>query len=327
MHDLKTQNNKQPLHSLFKNHFHDKYSFDDFLTIGQAQDFSKTILIKHKKEKELYKPSKKLQSFLRFLNSYFFECLDINVNAVYSYRKEATVYQAVEKHAHSHYFFKTDIKNFFTSIDKSQIQALLKNSENHSPISDVKNYISNIVDMIIVNNHLPIGFASSPILSNALLYQLDNTLEEHTKENEIIYTRYSDDLIFSSNNPQKIAELQSQIVHIIDDCSQGKFKLNTKKTRAFSKGGKIKLLGLVILPNGKVSVDAVIKEQISTLLHLFLTNKKAFTDYVGGDYEKGLLLTSGKLNYAKSIDTDYLIKLRKKYGNFIIDFFIHQSFK
>lgn len=60
--------------------------------------------------------------------------------------------------------------------------------------------IERIVYLCTLNNRLPVGFASSPSISNFFFYDYDNLIESYCREKKYIYSRYSDDLIISSQS-------------------------------------------------------------------------------------------------------------------------------
>jgi hypothetical protein len=84
---------------------------------------------------------------------------------------------------------------------------------------------------------------------------------------------------------------------------------------------------MVILPNGKVSVDIKFKKEAEVKLHYYLTNKDKFTEITGPDFNSAVEKISGQLNYVNTVDPGYLDKLRKKYGATIVDMFLHKSDK
>lgn len=83
---------------------------------------------------------------------------------------------------------------------------------------------------------------------------------------------------------------------------------------------------MVLLPNGTVSVDASVKNEIEVLIHFYLRDRNKFSDRVDGDPRKAEARLSGLLNYVNTIDQAYLDKLRKKFGVAVVDYFLHRSF-
>jgi len=297
--------------------------FEDLLQIDVANEY-KSFQIKNK---ITLKPSDKLKKILQFLNTFIFNYSLINTNVVHSYRKGKNPFTAVQKHANSKYFFQTDIQKFFYSITAKDVENVINKNLGNAPISDINTYKSQLLNFAMADRQtLPVGFPTSPSISNSCLYDFDNDLEAYCLKHKIIYTRYSDDVILSSKSTN-LTNIESIISNKLKHFYDGRFKLNPNKTKHTNKGRKIKLLGIVILPSGKVSVDIKVKKQLEILLHFYINDKEKFSDYLINKYKGSLLTISGQINHINTIDKSYINKLRKKYGNFIIDTFIHRTIK
>ena len=86
----------------------------------------------------------------------------------------------------------------------------------------------------------------------------------------------------------------------------------------------MKILGMMILPNGKVTIDSKLKRELEVLLHFYVSDRNKFINFVKDDELAGLGRITGYLNYANSIDREYLEKLRKKFGSTAIDTLLHR---
>jgi len=182
------------------------------------------------------------------------------------------------------------------------------------------------VDLVCVNDSLPVGFSTSPAISNAALIEFDNALQAYCDSKGLVLTRYSDDIIVSAQNFAALKDIQVQVEACLQDAMKGEFSLHPGKSRFLHSGAKIKLLGMVLLPNGTVSVDASIKNEIEVLIHFYLRDREKFAGRVEGDQRKAEARLSGLLNYVNTIDQAYLDKLRKKFGATVVDYFLHRSF-
>ena len=60
-------------------------------------------------------------------------------------------------------------------------------------------------------------------------------------------------------------------------------------------------------------------------MHFYLSDKVKFKDFFEKNYASNLEKVSGKLSYIKSIDKLFITKLKKKYGSFIVNSFIHRE--
>ncbi len=319
-------NNKEglslTLQEAFNSTFHNNLDFDEFLDIDIDNEYKKIHL---KNRTNTVSPSKLLRKYHKFLNSFIFDYANVNEKVVFSYREGKNAFDAVQKHSTNSHFFQTDIKGFFENIIIDDVEKIIDSQLSDSPINDIQKHKKKILNLVTVNNQIPIGFSTSPNISNTFLYDFDNLFEKYCLDKNIIYTRYADDLIISSNASGNLDDLQTIISNIFTELFDDRIHINSKKTKYTKKGRKIKLLGMVILPSGKVTIDPSLKSEIEVLLHFYVNDKTKFRDYLEKTYGNKLSTISGKLNYINTVDKDYLNKLRKKYGNYVIDGFCHQT--
>lgn len=305
---------KFPLEHLFNMIIHGKYTFHDFMNFDLEEEFSELKI----KSRKVYAPSNKLKTFHHFINMTICEQLKINDDVVFSYRKGINTLDAVKAHKDSKYFFQTDIRSFYSSINKNLINYTLEKNKDTLPISDIDKYLERILRLVSVDDILPTGFSTSPLLSNSVLLDFDNDFFDYCTSNDLIYTRYSDDLIVSSK--KKIDEsLPFTIERFLNNHYENHFSLNRCKSRYSHTGQKIKILGMVILPNGDITIDKKQKKEIEVILHFYRHDKSKFRDIFDHDLDKGFSRISGILNYIKVIDEDYLHKLMTKYGVTAVD--------
>ncbi len=224
-------------------------------------------------------------------------------------------------------FFKQIFLVFFASIDSALIKKTLLGSYDSSPIADINKYLDRVISLVTVDDVLTIGFSTSPSISNACLFMFDNILDEYCLKRNLVYSRYSDDIIISSENKSDVIGIELKVNEFLQNCFAGKLNLNLGKSKFTHVGRKIKILGMVILPTGKVTIDMKFKSNIEVLLHFYIKDKEKFLDKVDGDMVGGMERITGYLNYANAVDKSYLDKIRKKFGATIVDSFLHQSAK
>ena len=121
----------------------------------------------------------------------------------------------------------------------------------------------------------------SAVISNFICYQLDADLKTFSQNNELAFTRYADDLTFSSNT----AISKDTILEIIQLIRQNNFEVNPQKLRLKTNNRKQTVTGLTV--NEKVNVDRKLLKKIRAMLHDLTQNgvqqavKKHFnTNYV-----------------------------------------------
>lgn len=150
---------------------------------------------------------------------------------------------------------------------------------------------------------LPQGAPSSPILSNLATEKLDKQLYDFSINNGFVYTRYADDLTFSSIKlPHKtsIAKIHKQIIRII---RLNKFMENKEKIRIAGPGSKKIVLGLLV-DSAQPRISKEMYKRIDR--HLYASKKFGLKetaihenfDSVYGFYNH----LSGLISYVKDVD-------------------------
>jgi len=300
------------LEQAFNAVFHKKENFTDFCSLDLSQHVEEILF----RERKIYRTDKKLKKYLRFIDKVLLRHLAKNDDVVHSYIKEKSALTAVKVHAGNRAFFLTDIKSFFSNIFEEDVERILTRDKCIIPISDFDTYIANIAKMVAWGGAIPIGFPTSPQLSNGFLLEFDNALHDLCKSRELSYTRYSDDIIVSGKEKESLVDLRNIVQDLLHQHASEKFFLNVKKTRITHIGNKVKILGLVITQNGQVTVDSKYKRTLENLLHFYVTDKARYDDYLNKTFDGKEHSLFGMLHYIKSTDPAYLEKLQRKYGVF-----------
>ena len=316
---------KKSLQTLFDAVHHGKLDFGEFMNgpIASHYDVISTGPSRHRRE--IVRPDKVLKSYLTFLKTFVIEYLPINQDIVFSYRKGFSAYDAVVKHARSRHFFQTDIAAFFPNVDRNLIKKAILTAKEECPVLDLEDTIERILDLVCVDSFLPIGFPTSAPISNAILFEFDNDLATFCGQRDLVLTRYSDDIVISGQEKDQLNGIEQEIQRRLSNLASDRFRLNSHKSRHFQIGGKIKILGLMILPNRRITIDTKLKSEMEVLLHYYLNDRKTFVEINNGEEDSGSDKLTGFLNYANAIDPSYLSKLRGKFGATTVDILMHRA--
>ena len=117
-----------------------------------------------------------------------------------------------------------------------------------------------------MNGVLPTGSPTSPVISNLVCWELDHDLEKFASQNKLNYSRYADDLSFSSQIPIDDT-LKQGISEIIQ---KHNFTINPKKVRLKHTGQRMMVTGLTV--NEKVNVPRHFIKKVRAMLHDFYYN-------------------------------------------------------
>lgn len=97
--------------------------------------------------------------------------------------------------------------------------------------------------MCTLKNFLPQGAVTSPYLSNLVLYEFDKEIISYCSTYDVTYSRYADDLVFSSN----IEDLLKEVYDFLNEkLKEIGFNLNDKKTKFMSSNNRQIITGIVI---------------------------------------------------------------------------------
>lgn len=250
-------------------------------------------------------PSKELREIQRFIYIELLKDLPVH-QCVTSYVKNKSIINNVLPHSENSFFLKCDIKNFFPSINP---EIFLNQLSSHKIVIDHEEEFINLVFWKPKREffELCIGAPTSPIISNFILYNFDEKIFQYCTEKNIIYTRYADDMTFSCNEPGFEADILEFVKKSLLYEFSNTLKLNNEKTLKTSNKNFVKITGIVITNNGKLSVGRAFKRKIFILCH---QNSNLNTNQA--------LELLGKISFVQSIENDFIEKLQRKYGDDII---------
>lgn len=162
-----------------------------------------------------------------------------------------------KQHAGQPYLMNLDLKDFFSTIRASKVKELLD-----SELFKFNDHISTALTLLMTyKGSLPQGAPSSPVLSNFVSIPLDMELMMLAEKSGWNYTRYADDLTFSSHKPFT----DDSVLSITALIQKMGFTVNQAKTRLKGKGRKQVVTGLVV--NEKVNVDNHYRRKLRAMLH------------------------------------------------------------
>lgn len=150
-------------------------------------------------------------------------------------------------HIGKNYVLNIDLSDFFTSITSHMVERGLYKLGFSPTVAQCLSTICNypvVVDKKVLNV-VPQGAPTSPLISNICAMTLDRRLSGLAKRFHLSYTRYADDITFSSNHNvyHKDGEFMQELYRIISDCH---FTVNEKKTRLQKRGGRQEVTGLTV---------------------------------------------------------------------------------
>src|SRR6476469_2497446 len=182
----------------------------------------------------------------------------------FAYRQGMSIVECARRHLGAKWLVKRDLHDFFGSISERRVYPVFRGGGYSSLMSleltrlCTRTFFSETrkfgqtryttIPSYAVNTigYLPQGGPASGALANAVATSMDYALAELAQEWSLVYTRYSDDLVFSAGqgfNRTKAARFVGAATRIVG--AQG-FTLHEKKTRVVPPGARHIVLGLLV---------------------------------------------------------------------------------
>lgn len=262
-------------------------------------------------KRNIYSPSEKL----RYCQKIFLQQMKT------IYKLKWNIKSITQVHCNQKWILKADIKNFYESFSKEQI----KNTINVFCEKLKSSYKINVCPQDMYNcctiaGKLPTGALTSAHIANYTfdLLGIDKNIKQFCKEKNVNYSRYMDDLMFSSDSKEKLQEVEIFLKNLLK--LHGLF-LNKRKLKYISDNKKQEILG-VLVNNKKPAISKINKRNIRSIICTYLNSIYLQCYYGRIDYlaqKSGYEMIVGYMSYLKETDFKYYEKMK--------DFIYDKSFK
>jgi hypothetical protein len=188
-----------------------------------------------------------LKECLPYLENRLTELDNSNVN--YAFEKGKNCVQGALKHIGFKYTLSMDLANFFDSIKREHVSDLID---------------KNVLDLCLIDDAPKQGLPTSPLIATIAFLKCDEKILNYSKYNNIVYTRYADDLIFSFNERSNYIKIESLVNSIVDSHN---FSINPNKTKLQSyKNGRRIITGIGV-DKDKIYPTRKILKKIRAAVH------------------------------------------------------------
>lgn len=173
----------------------------------------------------------------------------IKPNIAHGFQKQKSIVTNAKIHRNKRYVLNIDLQDFFDSFHFGRVRGFFEKNRDFALPIEVATVLAQLT---CFEGCLPQGAPTSPIITNLICQILDNRLLKIAKQYKLDYTRYADDLTFSTND-KTFVEHWEEFVHAVQkEVERAGFKINENKTRLIYKDSQQKVTGLVV--NEKVNV-------------------------------------------------------------------------
>lgn len=182
--------------------------------------------------------------------------------ASFAYQRGRSIVQCAEEHLGAQWLVKLDLHDFFGTVDEARVYRVLQGL-GYAPLVSFelarictrmrgdRRYGINMPQVIrsyavAGQGVLPQGAPTSGALANAAAAGLDRRLVRVAKAHRVVYTRYSDDLVFSAGPSFDRDRASALIGHVSEAVDDNGFVVHRKKTRVVPPGARHVVLGVVL---------------------------------------------------------------------------------
>lgn len=238
---------------------------------------------KHGGTREIWAPAKDLKLVQFRLANLLQNCID-EINAMrghvedgkrygvaHGFKRKHTIMTNARAHVTRRYVFNVDLHDFFGTINFGRVRGFFLKDKNFA----LQNKAATVIAQIACHdNKLPQGSPCSPVISNLIGHMMDIMLVRLALATGCTYTRYADDLTFSSNKEKFSSRVAKQDEDDKDHWLPGQglkrlvtkagFSFNDKKTRMQYCDSRQDVTGLVV--NRKVNVPATYRNNVRAMV-------------------------------------------------------------
>ncbi|GAC30306.1 retron Ec67 family RNA-directed DNA polymerase/endonuclease [Brumicola pallidula] len=256
-------------------------------------------------------PSSELKDIQRRLSDLLLDCkavihVDNKVECTLShgFERERSIITNARVHSNKKNILNLDLEDFFGSFNFGRVRGYFianKHFKLHPHIATV------LAQIACFENKLPQGSPCSPAIANLITSSLDIKLSTLAKRSGCSYTRYADDITFSTRKsafPVAIIKDDENLTlgsKLLGEIRRAGFSVNPRKTRLQFKDSRQEATGLVV--NKKVSVKSEYWRLTRAMAHSLFKNGKFHIPQQDGTHRDGLVSElEGRLTFIDSVD-------------------------
>jgi RNA-directed DNA polymerase len=225
--------------------------------------------------------------------------------AANGFKRDRSILTNARQHRRRRWVFNVDLEDFFPSINFGRVRGFLLKNGDFKLHRDVATVIAQIA---CYENSLPQGSPCSPVISNLVAHLMDMRLIRLASHHGCTYSRYADDLTFSTNKQEFPSGIAATSPHdgtgpqlwvpgdaLKNEIERMGFRINAKKTQMMYRWSRQGVTGLVV--NEKINVRWEYRHNVRAMVNrLVKTGSFEVLGMVEKNGERKLEKRSGTLN-------------------------------
>ncbi len=185
---------------------------------------------------------------------------NICTNISHAFEKDKDIITNAQIHRNKRLVINIDLKDFFDSFHFGRICGFFEKNQNFLVSHEVAIILAQLT---CYQGKLPQGAPTSPIITNLICQIFDNRILKIAKKYHLDYTRYADDLSFSTNDKKLLSKWDLFYTELSNEIERAGFKINTSKTSIAYRDSRQMVTGLIT--NKKLGVDRRYYKQVRAM--------------------------------------------------------------
>lgn len=238
----------------------------------------------------------------------------------FAYQRGVAVKDCALVHAGARWLVKLDLRDFFSSIDERRVAKIFRMTKTDEETSVMLAKLCTRVPYRTRMTRpatlglLPQGAPTSGMLANLVAHNLDRSLSRLAWSQELRYTRYSDDITFSSTSKFSRDKGELVIRAARDHIAKNNFVMHERKTRICPPGSRLTVMGLLV-DTERVRLASDFKNRLGW--HVYGSQQFGVRQYSASkgfrEVDKYLLHVDGLFAHAIHVEPEWAIPLSAKW--------------
>lgn len=211
---------------------------------------------------ELKSLQKNIANRLSEYRCQIFEKRGIKPNISHAFENGKSILTNAKIHRNKRFVLNLDLMDFFGTIHFGRVCGYFEKNKDFKMPHEVAVVMA---QLCCYQGKLPQGAPTSPIISNLICEAMDVRILQIAKKYHLDYTRYADDLTFSTNDKKFIDNYESFLHEIEKGLNHAGFQINAKKTRLQFRDSRQSVTGLIV--NKRISVAKEFYKDTRSMAH------------------------------------------------------------
>ena len=217
----------------------------------------------------------------------------IKPNLSHAFEKKKSIITNAQVHRNKYLVLNLDLESFFESFHFGRVLGYFQKNRDFQLPYEVAVALAQLT---CYQGHLPQGAPSSPIITNLICQILDMRILKIAKKYRLDYTRYADDLTFSTNDRSFYEHSKAFLEEVEREINRAGFTINHEKTRLQLRNSRQVVTGLVV--NKKVNtISDYYRSTRAMAYHLYKTGTFEIEGQIGSIQE-----LEGRFSFIDQLD-------------------------